>query len=279
MGSNTNNGIFQYLALIMLVFSLTMCKTQKQVSQADSEINSNTDNAASGHMLPLVKDKISYLDSLFSAAMQDAENPTPDKINYDLLPIVGNPNLVDTIIGGARYVKMVSWKSNPTYFPDAGKYNTSIYDIWVTAAPFIQDKCIEYYKTQKDPNMRLRQLLGLQPFTVETFFLEVWVRPVDLFRPCPDSGTEDSHCELNLPETVTDDYRKWFNNLRAVQYNDCTDTTFHEYGYPWTQLGYTYDWSPDNPSHVGLSEFVIKRNADVYVHGKYPTKLYCKSDY
>lgn len=279
MTPNAINKMVLYLGMAIVVFSLTMCKTQKLTVPVDSQVNSSKTKTETGKMLPLIKDKISYLDSLFSAAMQEAENPTPDKINYNLLPIVGNPDLIDTLIEGEKYVKMVSWKSNPTYFPDSGKYNTSKYDVWVTAAPLIQDKCIEYYKTQKDPNMRLRQLLGLQPFTVETFFLEVWVKPTDLFRPCPDNGTEDNHCELNLPNKVTDEYRKWFNNLRAVQYNDCTDTTFHEYGYPWTQLGYTYDWSPDNQSHVGLSEFVITRNTDVYVSGKYATKVYCKSEY
>lgn len=226
-------------------------------------------------MLPVINDKISHLDTLFSAAMEDAKNPTPSEIYNNLLPIIGNDDLIDTIIDGDKYVKMVSWKGNPTYFPDSGKYNTDIYDIWVTAAPIIKDSCTRFYKTKKDPNMRLRQLLGLQPLTVETFFLEVWVKPHDLFRPCPDNETSDTHCGLNLPDIVTSEYREWFNDLRAIQYNDCTDTIFHEYGYPWTQLGYTYDWSPENPSHVGLSEFVIKRQTDIYISGKYSNKTYC----
>ncbi|MFY0631754.1 MAG: hypothetical protein JXR05_15420 [Flavobacteriaceae bacterium] len=229
-------------------------------------------------MLPLIKDKLPYLDSLFSAAIQEAQNPSPSKIVNNLLPINGNPNIIDTIIKNERYVKMVSWKSRPSYFPDSGKYNTSTHDLWLTIAPIIKDSCTNFYKTLKDPNMRLRQLLGLQPFTVETFFLEVWVKPADLFRPCPDNGTDDTSCDLNLPSTVTPEYRKWFNDLRAIQYTDCTDTIFHEYGYPWTQLGYTYDWSPDNPSHVGLSEFVVTRNTDIYVSGKYSTKTYCTTE-
>ncbi|MEM7085994.1 MAG: hypothetical protein AAF489_07420 [Bacteroidota bacterium] len=264
-----------YLGTVIIAFSLTMCKKQTPSSQSVSAVDSIQPEIEKGKMLPLIKDKISYLDTLFSAAMLEAENPTPDRINYNLRPIIGNPNLIDTIINDEKYVKMVSWKSDPSYFPDSGKYNTDIYDIWVTAAPVIKDSCISFYKTQKDPNMRLRQLLGLQPLTVETFFLEVWVKPTDLFRPCPDNGTADTHCDLNMPETVTAAYRKWFNNLRAIQYNDCTDKLFHEYGYPWTQLGYTYDWSPENPTHVGLSEFVITRNTDIYVSGKYATKEYC----
>ena len=32
--------------------------------------------------------------------------------------------------------------------------------------------------------------------------------------------------------------------------------------YPWTQLGYTYDWHPANTSAIGLSEYVLMQNAE-----------------
>lgn len=219
--------------------------------------------------------QMAELDSLYARAMKEAQNPSPQKIYNQLLPIEGNQNLIDTLINGERYVQMVSWKSHPSYYSKKGIDSTQNYDIWVTAAPIIKDSCRNFFKTQKDPIMRLRQLLGLQPFTKETFFLELWVKPSDLYRPCPDNETTDTVCELNLPSDVTEAYRTWFNHTRAVQYNDCTDTEFHEYGYPWTQLGYTYDWSPENPSHIGLSEFVIRRHVNVYVRGKYRTEMYC----
>jgi len=245
---------------------MTMCQLPKEIRQTTS-IKERTQ----------LKAKIPHLDSLFSAAMKDAENPTPNKISHNLRPIIGNKDLIDTLIEGERYVKMVSWKGNPAYYPSSGKYNTSKYDMWVTAAPFVQDSCISFHKRYDDPDMRLKQLLGLQPFNIETFFLEVWVKPSDLFRPCPDSETGDTRCGLNLPDNTTDEYRKWFNNLRAVQYTDCSNSTFHQNGYPWTQLGYTYDWSPDSKNHIGLSEFVINRNTDIYVSGKYSTKNYCSA--
>jgi hypothetical protein len=58
----------------------------------------------------------------------------------------------------------------------------------------------------------------------------------------------------------------WFNTLK--------DTSCTADGYPWTRLGYAYDWG--NPkSEVGLSEFVIKSNADVEVKGIYANEEYC----
>ncbi|MCK8479357.1 hypothetical protein [Psychroserpens algicola] len=253
---------------VVLAINLTMC----QKAEAQQKAVKNTP------MLPLIHDKIEYLDSLFTAAMKDAQNPEPHEISNKLINLETNKNLLDTIINGERYIKMVSWKAKPEWFPKHGKYNTKTFDIWVTVAPIIQDSCRNYYKTQKDPNMRLRQLLGLQPLTVETFFLELWVKPADLYRPAPDNETNDSTSGLNLPNNVSPAYRKWFNQTRAFQYRDCNDSLFQQYGYPWTQLGYTYDWSPDNPSHHGLSEFVINQKTIVYVSGKYSNKVYCTKD-
>lgn len=261
-----------YLSLVVLAIAATMCKPTDD--KPDPDPNKKKDSIVTKK--EAIWENQDSLDSLFTAAMLTARNPTPARVSNNLTPIVGNNTLIDTMINAERYIKMVSWKSNPSYFPDSGVYNTQSYDIWVTAAPFIQDSCKHYFKTLKNPELRLRQLLGLQPTTPETFFLEVWVKPSDLFRPCPDNETDDTTCGLELPATVKSDYRKWFNDLRSVQYTDCTDTLYHEYGYPWTQLGYTYDWSEDNPSHQGLSEFVITRMTDIYISGKYQTANYCK---
>ena len=50
-------------------------------------------------------------------------------------------------------------------------------------------------------------------------------------------------------------YTSWFNNRTRNIY------TMGSSPYPWTRLGYTYDWGSSN--HVGLSEFVLHgRKAD-----------------
>ena len=38
--------------------------------------------------------------------------------------------------------------------------------------------------------------------------------------------------------------------------------------FPWTRLGYTYDWG-NSTSEIGLSEFVIKNNSQVTVFKVY----------
>ncbi|WP_298892835.1 hypothetical protein [uncultured Psychroserpens sp.] len=272
------------LFFLCLTLNLTMCKKAEDSQQSINEqtatksSDSTTKDVKTSGIVPITSIPIKELDSLFSLAMLDAQNPEPSEISHNLINLETNKNLIDTTINGEHYIKMVSWKLNPAWYPKKGKFNNGNRVIWVTAAPIIKDSCRSFYKNHKDPNMRLRQLLGLQPFTPETFFLELWVKPSDMFRPGPDNEVNDNTCGLNLPNNVTPDYRKWFNNTRATQYNDCKDTLFNQYGYPWTQLGYTYDWSPDNPTHVGLSEFVIKENTNMFVSGEYPNRVYCASN-
>ncbi|MGD8780086.1 MAG: hypothetical protein PVH88_14115 [Ignavibacteria bacterium] len=220
------------------------------------------------------------LSILYSKAIQDAKNPEPDEIYDNLLVIIGNPNLIDTLINGEKYILTVSWKSASTaaLYPDSGIMNTKKWPIWISVVPEVQNKCKEYFEKLTNPNLRIRQLLGLQPDAQYDYFVEFWVKPADLFRPCPDNETSDSKCGLNLPPNVTNEYRRWFNDLRAVQYVDCYDTTYKQLGWPWTQLGYTYDWNSGNTSNVGVSEFVIPGNKNIYVRRKYKTEEYCSKN-
>lgn len=272
------------LTIFFLIFGFSMCKNQEEPTKnkaiTDSkEVTKSNElpcdvKVAPGVMLPLITESICKLDSLFTAAMDDAINPEPSEVYTNLISLKNNPNLIDTVINGVDYIKMVSWKRDASYFPNSGKYKNTWGPIWVTAAPFVKDSCISFYKNYKDPNMRLRQLLGLQPFTIENVFVELWVQQKDMFRPCPDNETNDTGCDLSLPSNVEENYRSWFNKTRAIQYVDCADSTFGLAGYPWTQLGYTYDWSPDNPTNIGLSEFVIRKDSDMFVSGIYTTKQY-----
>ena len=47
--------------------------------------------------------------------------------------------------------------------------------------------------------LRLEQRLGLPPKAGKDAFLEVWIDPADLFRPCPDPGIADRECQVDVP--------------------------------------------------------------------------------
>ena len=217
------------------------------------------------------------IDSIYSAAVQDAINPEPNEVFFNLKAItMADTNLIWHEIDGEKYLLLVSYKTNASYYGNdsTGFYNTGPYNIWVTVAPEMQLLCSCYTFENIDRlRWRLRQLLGLLPDGNQNHFVEFWVRPQDLFRPCPDSEVYDDSCDLCFREDVSRDHRRWFNELRAVQFKEGNKRFT---GYPWTQLGYTYDWNPNNKSHIGLSEFVIKKNARVFVDNIMTTAEYCE---
>ena len=134
---------------------------------------------------------------------------------------------------------------------------------------------------------RVIQLLGLNPAKAYDVLVEMWVAPKDLFRPSGDPETTDHTAELvtqvvggkwifpadrsiftKLDDTVMMKdaawstpttglpYRQWFASLAASSY-DTSSPDMANWGSPWTQLGYTFDWA-DPMNRFGLSEFILR---------------------
>ncbi len=217
--------------------------------------------------------------ALYAAAVADAADPQPGEISDDLVAIPGRHKLRWQEIDGESYVLMVTWTSDRTvgYYQndEQGFYDTGSHEIWVTAVPEVRERCSDPEFGKADLDLRLRQLLGLPPCYPQTRFVEFWVRPRDLFRPCADNEISDRSCGVTLPEDATTEFRRWFNKIRAHQYASCgCDGT---QGYPWTQLGYTYDWG--NPeTEVGVSEYIIRTHSRIRIKDITPTRTYCGRD-
>lgn len=215
-------------------------------------------------------------DFLYRQSIQNSIYPTADKVSDKLVPITKeNRNLVWKTIGGEDYILVVTWKQNVSFYKpylDSAFYNTGKYPIWITTAPELKQRIAKEHP--KDVNRRLIQLLGLPPNAVYSYFVEFWVKPSDLFRPCPDKEITDQKCETCFPAGTDSDHIAWINENRVSRYYQCD--LYNQY--PWTQLGYTYDWNPENKTHVGLSEFVIGPNKKIVVKAIYKTEEYLKND-
>lgn len=124
----------------------------------------------------------------------------------------------------------------------------------------------------KKLTMRLNQLLGLPPTSSYSYFLEVWVKPEDFFRPCFDPSIVATSCTFKPTDqdVARKDHMSWLYKYMVDSYSD-PDVMKR---YPFSHLGYTYDWNKKNKCHVGLSEFVIGRNKNVYIRKVYTTKGY-----
>jgi hypothetical protein len=208
---------------------------------------------------------------LYEQSMINSIRPDSSKIYYNLVQIdSSNTNLIRKKINEEEYILVCTWKQNVSFYQKDTIFNTGNWPLWVTTAPELKERI--KLESPKDTNLRLLQLLGLPPTSKYSYFVEFWVRPQDLFRPCPDGEISDSNCDLCFPEGTIQEHINWINENRISRYYQCD--LYNQY--PWGQLGYTYDWNPDNKSHVGLSEFVIGLNKTIYVNGIKTTSEYLK---
>ena len=156
--------------------------------------------------------------------------------------------------------------------------------VWVTAVPEVQQKCRKFSDT--DLPLRLRELLGLQPSASIGSFVTMTVRASDIFRPAPnpittteslcDHPEKDKTCGAVFPDWVSSEHKSWIAGKMLTSYLVAQE---HDsaLSYPWTRLGYTYDWKRGADKY-GASEYVIRPGAIVTVTGSQPYTNYCGRD-
>ena len=230
----------------------------------------------------------------YAAAIEDAKYPSPGEISRDLTPLLRS---TEGLIWNDRgQILMATWTKihyyEPTEFRPGQPYPLPV-DTWFTAAPFAQEFCQALDLDLPMLTLRLEQLIGLPPGRSKDAFLEVWVDPTDLFRPCPDPEISDHECQVEIPVVDRGQGQPWdcsarrqvsgrFVTVHPGHLRWMCDNWVSSYGheelfdnYPWTALGYTYDWgNPDDP--VGLSEYVAPAGSVVVFRGITPTEGYCQ---
>jgi hypothetical protein len=155
-------------------------------------------------------------------------------------------------------------------------------DIWVTIEPHLKEFCSAFAK-QHDGNtdeltLRLEQRLGLPPGAGKTTFLRLRLARATektIFRPCADPATDVTRCEAAGPsEKANAAYAAWFYRQYYTAYGLPRPSP-----YPWTALGYTFDWSQGADGsfqRIGESEFVIPEGTPIEVLGSVSTAEYCR---
>lgn len=120
-------------------------------------------------------------------------------------------------------------------------------DIWATSLGEVTDWYQENGSGVTDWDLRFAQLLGMPGDSGCTRFSAFWVSPSEVIRP---AYVTDVTAQMeNGYDQITDPvYRTWFDSNILYSY--------FESQYPWTRLGYTYDWSGGD-SVYGLTEFLI----------------------
>jgi hypothetical protein len=215
--------------------------------------------------------------TVFQHAINIAAENNPQHIVHNLFALnAENTALEWRDKGGVKQVKVVTWMSDDTfkaYYDKKTEYvapSEHITKIWVTLVPQVKNFCRSL--EVENPTFRVQQFLGLDPNRYHQRFMEIWVNPEDLFRPCPDPEPTDNGCQLaldrNNPPTV-----KGISNYVAF-YDSLLRSSYSPAGAPWTRLGYTYDWAY-NQFGVGASEYIVSPGSTFFIDGNYSTKEYC----
>ncbi len=162
--------------------------------------------------------------------------------------------------------------TDPRYYNLTTKKNQNLYPgaLWVTTG----NELPAWYRNPANGvnagNVALRtaQLHGLPTSSLQNYnaVVELWVNPAKLMRPTRDPNTGAQPSALPTQDFAprpavlsVNDYEKfkaWYTGNIAASYDDPDP----DKRYPWTQLGYTYDWGSgrsDLDGIAGLSEFVV----------------------
>lgn len=190
----------------------------------------------------------------FKAAIIEASKPlTKSGIDTTLTPIIRSNH--DLQWDSLSRVLLVTW-TNTSFFDN--KVDSTIFtsgDMWVTAVPAAKVLMGHFVYESSNPELRMKQLLGMWPNVPRSRFVEVWADTNNIFRPCPDPEIWDCQCDTVYKPNVSNDHKQWFENEILNKYTPS--------GYPWTRQGYTYDWG--GKTKFGVSEFVIKKNTPVKI--------------
>ncbi|MBV7530727.1 hypothetical protein [Chitinophaga sp. sic0106] len=205
------------------------------------------------------------LNSLYANSIKDAMTADSSEIIDTLWSITPtNTRLQWKTINGKQYVLMATFMRFPASYPQGDSITTTWDVAWLFAPGQLKAK-LGSMSAGTDTIQRLCQLLGLPPVNARTntHIAQMWVQPSQLYRPAGNPDITSTTTGAVLLPTVGNDYLTWFNGyiLYAYFHTLTSATDFH---YPWTRLGYTYDWAP-GAKEVGLSEFVMKQNSGAWV--------------
>jgi hypothetical protein len=150
-------------------------------------------------------------------------------------------------------------------------------DTWVSLPAELSRLC----RGKPDTVLAIQQILGLPPTEVSQpdhkwQVISFAAPTARMIRPCP-GGTD-----ISLPQCSAGDVLKsagdvpefdktialfflkqLWSSYRIGFVQTDTSGVRRNFGYPFTGMGWTYNWDPTSASHVGVSEYVVRKGAAV----------------
>lgn len=188
---------------------------------------------------------------LYHNAITDAAFADEDEI----LPLVSLVESDPMTTWKDGKVLLLTWHNYPDSYPKGENVTIQWGPVWT-----FTDKEIASYgkelRKSAEPETRLKQLIAFAPDSEHSTVTGFWVDPKNVKRPAYQSDPTIGDMTIDFGENVDEEYQEWFdeNILWSYYYG----------GYPWTRLGYTYDWA-DNGTEYGMTEFIVESGAEVKV--------------
>ena len=192
-------------------------------------------------------------EELWQAAMQDAVFSEDSEVTKLVTLTAEDPHVIWDESG--ERVLLLTWHDYDAECEPGGPVPTGGGEIWATSLGEMTAWYEEHREGVTDWNLRFAQLLGMPEEAGCTRFTAFWADPEQVLRPAyvtdPTQQMENDYALV--PEG---DYKDWFDGNILWSY--------FESEYPWTRLGYTYDWS-GGASEYGLTEFLLRDAGDTEI--------------
>lgn len=219
-------------------------------------------------------------------AIKVSSQPSRDPVVDNLVRITkSDPRVRWRTIKGHRHVLVATLRRDPVTNVTPGQAFELSSPRWVFIPRQLRNRCARVGCESMGPgrlDLTLKQFLGVPPDANYSVANTFWVRPRDMFRPCRQPSIRAASCTRRAPGPLPDINgvaikaflreqaayawrwpRRW-NPATAVSCASAWPEPARCYGFPWTRLGYAYDWAP-NRNRVGLSEFVVTAGARAYL--------------
>lgn len=234
------------IVAVAVTLVLTMAGCGKEASNTGNEANAGGTSESTGEAVTT--------EELFEQAVEDSVFAEESEVE-SLVSLAKDDKMVTWDDQGR--VLLCTWHNYPDSYPEGETVTIEWGPVW-TFTDLEIDSHAEELKEADDPEMRLKQIIAFAPDSEHSTVTGFWVDPADVCRPAYQSDPTDGTMTIAFAdeENVDETFREWFDENILWSYF---------YGaYPWTRLGYTYDWA-DNGTEYGMTEFIVNTGAEVEV--------------
>lgn len=235
------------LSVLLLALALTIPSCASVVTEAPSSNTTQIINETVKENQEVINPQI-----LFEQAVRDAVFAEESEIQ-PLVTLTKEDQYVTWNEEGK--VLLCTWHNYPDSYPEGETVEIAWGPVWTFANKELATHADEF-KEAEDSEMRFKQLICFAPDSKHSTVTGLWVDPADIYRPAYQNDPTKPNMTTTFSEDIDEEFKAWFdtNILNSYFYG----------AYPWTRLGYTYDWA-NNGKTYGLTEFIIKSGAKVEV--------------